>query len=127
MADPGAATQKAIYAALNGAISCPVYDRIPKGAAYPYVVIDRQDADADDPLASRRDVRRLYVSVWSDYPGQKEVLDIIAEIDAVVHNARLAMDTGRMVIARMIRRNTRRDADGESFMGDITIELVTEH
>lgn len=127
MTDPVEAVQTALYAALSAGLSCPVYDRVPKRAAYPYVVIDRSDASPDDPLSSRRDIRVFYLSVWSTYPGQKGVLGILAAVDAALHNARPAMATGRWVTSRVIRKSTQREPDGETFQGQAVIEITTEH
>jgi hypothetical protein len=127
MADPSVASQKALYVALSAALSCSVYDSVPKRASYPYVVIERQDIDNSEPLASRREVRRFYLSIWSTYPGQKEILEILSAIDLALHNKRLSLETGRMVIARIRRRYTQRDLDGETFQGQVQVEVITEH
>jgi hypothetical protein len=69
------AVQTALYSALTAAVSglTPVpgiYDSVPKGTAFPYVVIDAQQALDADALVARRDDVFFYLSVWSDYPGQ---------------------------------------------------------
>jgi len=127
MTDPVEATQTALYQTLSAALSVSVYDRVPKGAAKPYVVIERSDASPDDPVASRRDIRFFYLSIWSEYPGQKEIIGIQAQIDAALHNARPAMTSGRWVNSKVIRKSTQRDIDGETFMGQVTVEVRTEH
>jgi hypothetical protein len=127
VADPGVAVQKAVFEALDAALSCPVYDRVPQGAAYPYVTLSGQMATPDDPLNSRRDERFVYLNVWSQYAGQKEVLDIMATIDAILHRARLSMDSGRMVRAYVTRKMTNREPDNETYQGAVTVRILTEH
>lgn len=127
MADPGFASQKALFVALDAALSVPVYDGVPQGTQPPYAVIERQVVADVSAIRERRDLRLFYVSVWSLYEGHKEVLDTLAEIDAAVHDKRLSLDTGRMVIARVIRKTTERDADGRTFNGQAVVEVLTEH
>jgi hypothetical protein len=127
MAEPGLATQKALFVALEAGLSVPVYDHVPQGINPPYVVIERLVTDDASALTARRDRRFYYLSVWSTYRGQKEVLEQLAAIDAALHDRQLTLDTGRMVIARVIRKHTSRDADGRTFMGQATVEILTEH
>jgi len=127
MSDPSLPLQKAIYTALTNALSCGVYDSVPQGAAYPYVVMDREEAIDADYLSNRKDERFLYLSVWSRYHGQKEVKEIMADIDAALHRQKLAMDSGRMVICYVQRKTTVRDSDNLTFQGAVTLRVLTEH
>lgn len=127
MTDPSLPLQKAVYTALANALSCGVYDSVPQGAAYPYVVIDREEVIDADYLASRKDERFLYLSVWSRYHGQKEVKEIMADIDAALHRQKLAMDSGRMIICYVQRKTTLRDSDNLTFQGAVTLRVLTEH
>lgn len=129
MADPGVAMQKALFEALTSeSPPLAVYDRVPQGgASYPYVVISGQQAVPDDPLASRRDERFYYLTVWSTYHGQKEVLEILARIDALLHHARLASDSGRWVRSYVTRRLISAEPDGETYQGSATVRALTEH
>lgn len=43
MADPGLELQAAIYTAVSAAVSCDVFDHMPAGANYPFVVIGDDD------------------------------------------------------------------------------------
>lgn len=136
MTDPSFAAHKSVYNTLVSTLAgktflgqvCAVYDAVPQGSAYPYVTIDTQEAAMDDPLASTRDERFFYLTVWSTQKGQQQVLEIIAEIYKSFHKARLlSMDTGRWVRSYVTRRRTERDTDDETFMGRITIRVLTEH
>lgn len=128
MSDPGWPLQQALFAVLEGALDVPVYDSVPADAAYPYVTIDAQMVLPDDPLTSRRDDRRVYLNVWSTYQGQKEVLEIMAAIDAALAYRRsLPMESGRLVRIRVVRKDTRRDADNVTYMGRVTLQVLTEH
>lgn len=127
MSDPSFALQTAIYTALSAALSCDVYDHVPQGAAYPYVTIDYEDVNDADFLTGRKDNRILYFSVWSQYAGQKEVKQIMATIDATLHNQRLALSTGRIAKMRVLSKRTNREPDGLTFMGQVRVNVLTEH
>lgn len=135
MADPSFAVQKAIYTALNGNITIngspgqnvPVYDHVPQSAVYPYVTLDSEFVNDVDFLASRMDERFFYLSVWSTYRGQKEVKEIMAEIDRLLHGQKLTLDTGTMVHCRVRRKRSSRDADAVTFMGQVTLRILTQH
>ncbi len=128
MSDLPIAVQKAVKSALDTALgTVSVYDRVPQKTAYPYVTIDGQEATATDALAKNRDEIYLYISVWSRYAGSKEVLQLTQQIRTALHQQRLALDTGRMVRATVIRRRNRQEPDGLTFMGSITVKIIAEH
>lgn len=130
MADPSFALQVALFERLEDkVVSCPIYDSVPMNARLPYIVLDYEIASNDDPLASRRDIRLLYLSVWSDFKGQEEVKSIMAKIDAALHEKPLTLppDAGRVVSMRVIRKQTNREPDGVTFMGSVTLRIVTTH
>ena|SRR5690625_1872954 len=134
MSDAAWELQRAVFTALDGNLSglarqAPVYDgEAPEGSRYPYVVIDSQTMVPDGPLAGRRDLRHLYLSVWSTYSGQREVNRILGQIYALLHQQRLPMPDGyRMVRCRVTRQSSAKDADGVTYMGSCTIEARIEH
>lgn len=126
MAEPGKALHKALFAKL-GALSTPVYDAVPQGTAYPYITIDMSAASNMDALVERTQERFVYLNVWSESRGQEQVLGIIGDIDAALHNVRLTLDTGTVVSVRVDQTATRRDADNVTFMGSVTLRIITQH
>lgn len=128
MSDPNIATQKAIFEALEAGLSpVKVFNFVPQNTAYPYVTIDGAMVVPDDPLAKRRDERFFYISVWSRYEGNKEVLEIMTLIYNLLHQARLPMDTGRMVKCFVRSRMDRHDSDNRTYQGSVTLRIITEH
>lgn len=127
MTDPSWPLQQALYSALEAALSCPVYDAVPQGAAYPYVVLgDEVRRNADPVSGRRRDIRYRYLSIWSQHKGQREVMQIIAAIDAALHEQPLTLSTGDVVSVRVDNSSTSRDADGETYMGRVTLKILTQ-
>ncbi len=127
MTDVASALQTAIYQRLTSQISVPVFDSVPQGTTYPYVTIDSLKSDDRSPIfGQKRDLRMLYLSVWSDYPGQAEVHRINAEVAAALHQARLSLTAGRAVSIRIIRTESDRDADGVTYQGSVTAQVITQ-
>lgn len=122
------AVQKALYTALSTALTgvADVYDSVPQKAAYPYVVIESHEITPTDGLTNRREVRHVYLSVWSQYRGQKEVLDILSTVDSALHRQKLELETGRLVIAFVDNKRTAREPDNMTFQGAAKIRLITE-
>jgi hypothetical protein len=127
MADPSFALQVALFDRLEGEVSCPIYDSVPMNAELPYVSLDYEISSNNDPLASRRDIRLVYLSVWSDFKGQEEVKRLMAEIDAAIHERPLPLATGRVVSIRVERKQTNREPDGVTYQGAVTLRIVTQH
>lgn len=89
------AAQAAIYSALNGAISCGVYDDAPglpvgqPDSQFPYVIIGEDTSrewGADDILGGQATVTLHF---WSRYEGWKEVKDLMAEAYALLNRQRI--------------------------------------
>jgi len=128
MSIPTVAIQKAVYQKLSSALGAViVYDSVPQETVMPYVSIDRVEVMASDYLASRKDERFVYLSVWSRYRGQKEVLDVLSVMDGAMHNAALNLENGHAVSCRVVRQNTSRDSDGLTFQGSMTLAIRTTH
>lgn len=127
MADPSFALQVALFDRLAAEVSCPVYDSVPMDAPFPYVSLDYEISTNDDPLASRRDIRLFYLTVWSNFKGQEEVKRLMAEIDAATHERPLPLTTGRVVSIRVDRKQTNREPDGVTYQGSVTLRIITQH
>ncbi len=127
MADPLAAYHKAIFVALDGGLSQDVYDYVPQGAKYPYVEIERHLASQNDLLVAEKDRIFTYLTVWSEYKGQKEVLEIMEAINTILHRAKLTLDSGTMVRCLVESRDTARDTDDVTFTGRVKLATLVEH
>lgn len=127
MSDPSVALQAAMYTALEAALSCPVYDFVPQDAVEPYVVIASINSNNAELLNNRKDRKVFYLSVYSTYRGQKEVQEIMAQIDAALHLQRLSLSTGRVASMRVLGTDTNREPDGVTFMGQVRVSVLVEH
>jgi dUTPase len=127
MSEPTLALQTALYSALDAALSCSVYDSVPQGAAMPYVTLEFQDVEDADFLGEKRDFRAIYLAVWSSYRGQKEVLELMQTIYNTLHEQSLTLSTGRIAQMRVVSRRTNREPDGVTYMGQVRVNILTEH
>ena len=126
MSDPSVAFQTAVYAELNANLSVPIYDSVHQAATYPYVTIDFQDSSNANFLAGRKDEKIMYFAVWSDYRGQKEVLEIMSELDTLLDEKRFTLTTGRIAQMRVLSKRTNREADGVTYMGQLRLQVLLE-
>lgn len=126
MSDPTLALHKALIAALDNAVSCDVWDSVPQGSEYPYLVMDSTAAVNNDFVDSRFDERFIYLSVWSESYGQAEIFSIFAEIQTL-HETDLELETGEMISLRIERQQTSREPDNMTFMGRVVLRVLTTH
>jgi len=126
VSDPTLALHKALIAALDNAVSCDVWDSVPQGSEYPYLVMDSTAAVNNDFVDSRFDERFIYLSVWSESYGQAEIFSIFAEIQTL-HETDLELETGEMISLRIERQQTSREPDNMTFMGRVVLRVLTTH
>jgi len=126
VADPTSALHSALLAALTTACSCDVWDGVPQNTPYPYLVMDFTSSQNEDFTNQRMDRRFVFLSIWSRNPGQKEVMDIIAEVETL-HEQPLTLTTGQAASVRVERKRTYREADNLTFAGQVTLRVLTTH
>lgn len=83
--------QKAIYSALDSALSVPVYDDVPDNAAAPYVVIGADTLVAFDTDDGSGFEATLTIHSWSVYRGRKEIKELQGAIYDALHRAELSI------------------------------------
>jgi hypothetical protein len=89
MKDPNYLIRKAFYDALNGVISCPVYNRVPNNAAKPYVLLGSQNTNDSERtkdyfLYEHSIVLEIVTGNSSMAGGDKEADDIASEIGLII-------------------------------------------
>lgn len=87
--------QVAIYTALNNVVSVPVYDHVPQGTAYPYIVIGEDNfVDWSDDLTDGME-GTINLHTWhrpegaTGSRGKTKVKQIQGEIYSILHRADL--------------------------------------
>jgi hypothetical protein len=117
------AAQEIIYATLNGAISCDVYDDVPflpEGApddAFPYVVIGddtHTSWDNDDIVGTSATITLHF---WSRYQGRKEVKSLMGEARGLLNRASLSKAGYKIVDCLFEFSESFTDPDGRTRHG----------
>lgn len=126
MTSPNKALHKALLAAIDGLVTCEVYDAVPQDAAYPYVLIDTDTVTNDDFTNLRMERRFVYLSIWSRAYGSAEVRGIIDQLDAI-HETVLTLDVGQCASLRVERTHINREPDNLTYMGSVTLRILTTH
>lgn len=125
--------QKAVVAALtaDGGLTAllggpRIYNDVPRGAELPYVTLGESTVRDWSTGTDDGHEHLMTVSVWSRANGEREVHQILAAIEAVLHDAPLPMTSVRLVNLRHEFSEVRRDADGETSRGLARFRAATE-
>ena len=109
--------QEAVFARLNGsadlkAIASAVYDHVPEGAVFPYVVVGEDLASPfhiDDSLDTDHVAT---VHTWSRYRGQSETKQIQQTVYAALHRNPLTVADAEYVDCNVETEESFLDDDG---------------
>ena len=119
-------TQKKIYEALNGVISCPVYDNAPQGSAFPYVTIGEANLTDDDTDRIQCVYISYVVHVWSRADGRKEIKTIMGEIYNALHLTKFTESGYSYTDNYFLSSDSFVDSDGKTRHGVQTFKLTME-
>jgi hypothetical protein len=128
------ALQQAIFAALAASedikdiVDDPprVFDTVPRGAAFPYIVIG-DDKEIDWSTATDRgSEHQLTIHVWSRAPGAKEARVASEAVVAALDGAALAVPGFTLVNLRWLEGETLRENDGETIHAQLRFRAVLE-
>ena len=98
--------QAAVFQWLNGHVTAPVYDVVPKNASFPYAVIGEDSFEADDTDDSFGGEAFVEIEIWSKYEGKKEAKVIAREIYQRLHRASLDVQGYSLAVAHWESSNT---------------------
>jgi hypothetical protein len=98
-----AALQVAVYQRLNGNVGTgvAVFDEVPSGTAYPYVVIGETTERPWLTHTEDGSEETVLIHVWSDAKGAMEAKTILAAINARLHRVNLTLTGG--AVAQLVR------------------------
>ena len=123
------ALQQAVYARLAAdaslAAACGgrVFDAVPKGAAFPYLVIGEAEETATAAVAVEH---ALSLHLWSRGGGAREIKQLAAAVRASLDGAALALDGHVLVGLAFVSSDYNRQSDGETWRGSLRFRAVTE-
>jgi hypothetical protein len=122
------ALQQAVFAALSAdtavhaLIADRLYDAVPRGAAFPYVVI----GDAEETAAATEEEHTLSLHIWSRGGGHREIKTIAAAVRTALETAALAVAGHTLIDLRFSSADYARQSDGETTRAVLRFKAVTE-
>ena len=121
------AVQKAVLEALGIALAgdVPVYDHVPDDALFPFVELSSQQVLDNDADGMPGFEHNFFLTVWSEYRGQKEIWEILGRIHTGLHDRKLILESGTQVNCRVTGQRTELDQDGLTYQGAVTLRIVT--
>jgi hypothetical protein len=119
-------TQKKIYEALNGVISCPVYDNAPQGSGFPYVTIGEANLTDNDTDSTQNVYISYVIHVWSRSDGRKEIKTIMGEIYSALHLTKFSESGYSFTENYFLSSDSFVDSDGKTRHGVQTFKLTME-
>jgi hypothetical protein len=134
MTDSSWALQQAVFATLaaDGAVKDAagdpprLYDSVPRGAAFPYIVIG-DDAESDNATATGPgSTHALTIHVWSRAAGRKEARRAVAAVRGALDGAELTLDGHALIDIRWQSSAVTREPDGETFHAQLRFKALTE-
>lgn len=123
--------QKAMYAALTGdatlmALVTGVHDRVPAGAAFPYITIG--EVSGTDWSHKTGAGQRVSVTLhaFSRQGGRKEAASILDRVHALLHDANLSVEGQHAVMIRYDGGEITLETDGLTYRGSARFTVLTE-
>ena len=119
-------TQKKIYKALSGVISCPVYDNAPQGSSFPYVTIGEANLTDNDTDSSQSVYISYVIHTWSRADGRKEAKTIMGEIYNALHLTKFSESGYSFTENYFLSSDSFVETDGKTRHGVQTFKLTME-
>ena len=125
--------QTALYSTLTGgtltdisgtSITSKVFDDVPEGTAYPYVVLGEETAIPVGAKDTDGHEHTLTFHVWSQYRGRKEIKQIMEQIYTLLHNVAITITGATLVNIRHEFERTLLESDGITRHGVIRFRAV---
>jgi hypothetical protein len=110
--------QKSIFTALNGNVTgvssanIPIYDDVPEGSVYPYVVIGEETTSNNGTKTLDGVEHTITLHVWSQYRGRREIKEIMQSVYEKLHNTAITVSGASLVNIRQEFSNTLAEQDG---------------
>lgn len=118
--------QQKLFDALNGVISCPVYDTAPENTTFPYVTIGDALATNNDTDTTINQLVSCTVQVYSRQDSSKETKLIQSEVFDALHWVRFSESGYIFTENIMLTSQTFKDADAITRRGVQEFKLTIE-
>jgi hypothetical protein len=105
-------------------ITSKVFDDVPEGTGYPYVVIGEETATNQGTKDKDANEHTLTMHVWSQYRGRKEIKNIMSQIYTSLHNSAINLSGATLVNIRHEFEQTLLESDGLTRHGVMRFRAV---
>ena len=127
-------TQTAIYThltastAVTALLASPaaVYDHVPAGSAFPYIVLTDLSAQSSDTQAHSGTDILCTIESHSRLTGQQEIKKLAGAIDAALHNQSPAITGHVLVLCQITATQIEQLPDTQSWRCRQTLRLIVE-
>jgi hypothetical protein len=126
------ALQQAIFAtlasssAVTDAVGDRIYDAVPRGSAFPYIVIG-DDHETDWSTATEPgSAHALTIHIWSRAQGRRETRLAAEAVADALNGAALAIDGHTLIDLRWLESESLRESDGETVHAQLRFRAVLE-
>ena len=134
MSDAIFAVQQAVYNALAASTDVQallgnparLYDHVPPGAEFPYVVLGTVSAKPYDYIDTIGFEQIISLDIWSRYRGTKEVKDIIQASYGALHRATLTVSGQVFISCEFSGGDVMPESDGLTYRGEARFTVITQ-
>tara|TARA_B100000963_G_C22138692_1_gene456528 strand:- start:85 stop:495 length:411 start_codon:yes stop_codon:yes gene_type:complete len=124
--------QKSVFGVLNsanitdaaGSAITGVFDDVPEGTAYPYIVVGEESSNNISTKSLDMHEHTLTIHTWSQYRGLKEIKVIMKQIYDNLNDVSLSVSGGQAVNMKQEFLTTLVDADGITRHGIMRFRAV---
>lgn len=122
--------QQAVFSTLDGSVtgidsaSVSVFDDVPEGTTYPYVVLGEETASNFGSKSLDGAEHTLTLHVWSQYRGRREIKEIMQSVYSLLHNTAITVSGASLVNIRQEFNNTLMENDGITRHGVMRFRAV---
>ena len=104
--------QKAIYDRLKNNLTYEIYDSVPHGAKFPYIVLgESTNIDFSTKVEKGHEITYT-IHIWSEYEGYKELNEMASNVLRVITDEDLIIDGFHMVMTAIDMVENMRDPEG---------------
>jgi len=124
--------QKSVFTVLNsanitdaaGSAITGVFDDVPEGTAYPYIVVGEESSNNISTKSLDMHEHTLTIHTWSQYRGLKDIKVIMKQIYDNLNDVSLSVSGGQAVNMKQEFLTTLVDADGITRHGIMRFRAV---
>ena len=102
-----------------------VFDDVPQGSTYPYIVIGDDTTNEDDTQTYLGTRATMTIHTWSRYSGKMETKTIMKAIYSALHREPLTLSAGNNWELLLDFEDTFMDPDGETRHGVQRFKIMT--